>query len=175
MPGQPVLARLDPDGRQVVEVLVDGGYHPDLIAAVAGRPMRLVFRRHDDDPCTERVVFSAPRTDRALSVTGITVVDLPARGPGDVLFTCGRGRYRGHIEIVRDRSTTSLGRLHDRASRFGRPVATALLLWIASLPLLALLAVLLLDQAVAMVAAGATLTVLIAVGLWVTGRSSVSR
>jgi plastocyanin domain-containing protein len=174
MPGQAVRARLDPDGRQVVEVVVNGGYHPDLITAIAGRPMRLVFTRHDDDPCTERVVFSAPRTDRALSATGITIVDLPARGPGDVLFTCGMGRYRGHIEIVRDRSSTSLGRLQDRASRLGRPVVTALLFWVASLPLIALLGVLLLDPAAAIVAAGATLAVLIAGRLWLSGRSNAS-
>jgi plastocyanin domain-containing protein len=174
MRGQAVRARLDPDGRQVVEVVVNGGYHPDMIAAVAGRPMRLVFRRHDDDPCTERVVFSAPRTNRPLSATGITIVDLPARGPGHVLFTCGMGRYRGHIEIIRDRSTTSLGRLQDRASRRRRPVATALLFWVASLPLIALLAALLLDPAAAIVAAGATLVVLIAVWLWASGRSNAS-
>jgi plastocyanin domain-containing protein len=174
MPGQPVRARLDPDGRQVVEVVVNEGYHPNLIAAVAGRPMRLVFKRHDDDPCTGRIVFSAPRIDRALSATGITIVDLPARGPGHVLFTCGMGRYRGHIEIVRDRSTTSLGRLQDRASRLGRPVATALLFWVASLPLIALLAVLLLDPAAAIVAAGPTLGLLIVGWRWLSGRSNAS-
>jgi hypothetical protein len=148
---QPVRARLDPDGRQVVEVVIDRGYHPDAIVARAWIPLRLVFRRQDGDICTERVVFSSPHIDRRLAATGTTTIELPAQPPGEVRFTCGMGRYDSRLET---------------------PVRRALVLWICSLPLIALLAVLALDVTAAIAVAGAALIACVAGCLWASGRSS---
>ena len=95
-----VRARFDSSGHQVVDITVHHGYQPDSIRARAGVPLRLVFRRDDNDVCSERVVFSTPRQDHRLSVTGLTTVDLPALPPGEVRFTCGMGHYRGHIDLI---------------------------------------------------------------------------
>jgi hypothetical protein len=171
---QPVRAQLDPSGRQVVEVTVRAGYRPGEIVARAGLPLRIVFRREDDDVCTERVVFSAPRIERRLAPTGTTTIDLPAQPPGDIRFTCGMGRYRGHIELVDGRTQPALPWLHARASRSQGPLGTALLLWICSLPFIALLAVLGMDATAALVAAGASLGVWVAGCLWAFRSSSRS-
>lgn len=96
-------ARFDSTGNQVVDVIVRRGYRPDSIRARAGVPLRLVFRREDEDVCSQRVVFSDPRLEHRLSETGVTTVDLPALPPGEIRFTCGMGRYRGRIEIAGDR------------------------------------------------------------------------
>ncbi|OGO58202.1 MAG: hypothetical protein A2V85_14665 [Chloroflexi bacterium RBG_16_72_14] len=114
---QPVRAHLDPDGHQAVDLVIDRGYHPDAIIARAGLPLRLVFRRDDDDTCSERVVFSSPHIDRRLAATGSTTVELPAQPPGEVRFTCGMGRYRGRIVLVADRAPSILARLRTWASR----------------------------------------------------------
>ena len=159
---QPVRARLDPDGHQVVEVAIDRGYHPDAIVARAGLPLRLVFRREDDDACSERVVFSAPKLDRRLAPTGTTTIELPAQPPGRVRFTCGMGRYRGHIELVDEPAPSILARLRDGASR----------LWIFSLPLIAVLAILAFDATAAIAAAAAALIALVAGCVWAFGRSA---
>ena len=100
---KPVWAHPESEGRQIVDVAVDRGYHPSAIIAVAGIPLRLVFNRNDDDACTERVIFSDPRLDRPLGVRGITVVDLAGRPAGTVRFTCGMGRYHGTITFARER------------------------------------------------------------------------
>ena len=168
---QPAHAALDPDGRQVVEVVVDGGYHPDAIVARAGLPLRLVFRRDDDDACSERVVFSSPHFDRRLAATGATTIDLPAQPPGEVRFTCGMGRYRGRIELTAERAPSFLSRLRHRASRHEAPLGTALVLWICSLPLIALLAVLTIDATAALAAAGAALIAWVVGCLWAFGRT----
>jgi plastocyanin domain-containing protein len=169
---QPVRARLDPDGRQVVDVVIDRGYHPDAIVARAWIPLRLVFRRQDGDICTERVVFSSPHIDRRLTATGTTTIELPAQPPGEVRFTCGMGRYRGRIELIPERASSILTRLRSRDSRLETPVRTALVLWICSLPLIALLAVLALDVTAAIAVAGAALIACVAGCLWASGRSS---
>ncbi len=169
---QPVRARLDASGRQVVDVIVDRGYHPGVIVARAGIPLRLVFRRDDRDVCSERVVFSSPRIDRHLALTGVTTVELPAQPPGDVRFTCGMGRYRGRIELVAERSPSLLSRLRDRAPSLETPLGTALILWICSLPLIALLGVLAFDATAALAAAGAALVAWLAACLWAFGHSA---
>ncbi len=114
---QPVRARLDPAGRQVVHVVVDRGYRPDAIVAWAGMPLRLVFRREDHDACSERIVFSSPHLDRRLAPTGTTTIELPAQSPGEIRFTCGMGRYRGHIELIARRAPSILSRLRDLGGR----------------------------------------------------------
>lgn len=171
---QPVRARLDPSGHQVVDVTVHGGYQPDSIRALAGLPLRVVFRRQDDDACSERVVFSTPRLDRRLAATGPTTIDLPAQPPGEIRFTCGMGRYRGHIEFVDERRSSILTRVRDQATRLEAPLGTALVLWIVSLPLIALVAVLALDAPAGIAAAGAALVPWMAGCLWVSRRSARS-
>ena len=171
---QPVRARLDASGHQVVEVAVHGGYHPDSIRALAGLPLRLVFHREDDDACSERVVFSAPRLDRRLTPTGSTTIDLPAHPPGEIRFTCGMGRYRGQIEFIDERRPSALTRVRDQTARLKAPRGTALVLWISSLPLLALVAILALDITAAVAAVGAAVVAWVAGCLWASRRAARS-
>jgi hypothetical protein len=171
---QAARPRLDPDGRQVVEVVVDRGYHPGTIVARAGQPLRLVFRRDDDDVCSERVVFSAPRLDRRLAPTGMTTIDLPAQPPGEVRFTCGMGRYRGRIQLTGERAPSIIRRLRDRASRLETTVGSGLVLWICTLPLIAALAVLAFDATAALAVAGAALAAWVAGCVWAFDRSAES-
>jgi hypothetical protein len=164
---QPVRARSDPSGHQVVEITVRRGYQPDSIRAYAGVPLRIVFWREDDDICSERVVFSNPRLDHRLSATGATMIDLPAQPPGGIRFTCGMGRYRGHIEIVDDRRAPIVARLCNHAKRLEAPLRRAAVLWICSLPLIALVAILdLVPPAAATAAAGMALVAWVAGCLW---------
>ena len=89
---------------QTIDIWVDRGYQPAQTAASADVPLRIVFHRLDADHCTERVVFSSPHIERRLAANGTTTVDLPAQPPGVVRFTCGLGRYRGEIALVRRRT-----------------------------------------------------------------------
>lgn len=104
-------ARPDASGMQVVKVEVHRGYRPASIIARADTPLRIIFDRADDDPCSERVVFSSPHVDRRLSVSGPTVVDLPGQPRGEIRFTCGMGRYRGRILLVEEPGRRVLDRL----------------------------------------------------------------
>lgn len=129
-----VRARMNPSGQQDVDVLISAGYHPDSIIALAGRPLRLTFRRHDRDACFERVVFSSPHIDRRIPVTGSTIVDLPSQPAGEVRFTCGMGRYRGRIELVAEASPSLFGRVRSQALRFAARLGTALFGWAPGQP-----------------------------------------
>lgn len=117
MPAQVATTRLDGQGHQVVDIVVDRGYRPDTIRARAGIPIRLVFQRQDDDACFERVVFSSPRVDRHLSASDVTIVDLPGQGPGEVRFTCGMGRYRGRIEVIDTDADSAIAAIRRQVGR----------------------------------------------------------
>ena len=163
---QAVRARFDASGQQVVDVTVHRGYQPDSIRARAGVPLRVVFRRVDEDTCSERVVFSSPHLDRRLSATGSTAIDLPAQPPGEIRFTCGMGRYRGRIELVDEGRPPFSARLRHLTSRIETPVGTALVLWLCTLPLIALVTVLAFDEGAAIAATGAALVAWVAGCLW---------
>lgn len=163
---QAVRARFDGGGQQVVDVTVHRGYQPDSIRARAGVPLRVVFRREDEDACSERVVFSSPHLDRRLSAIGATTIDLPAQPPGEIRFTCGMGRYRGRIELVDEGRRPIFARFREQARRLETPVGTALVLWLCTLPLIAFLAVFALDATAAIAAAGAALIAWVAGCLW---------
>jgi hypothetical protein len=112
---------------QTVDIWVDRGYQPAQTVATADVPLRIIFHRRDADHCTERVVFSSPHIERRLTANGTTAVDLPAQPPGVVRFTCGMGRYRGEIALVRRRTKlASSGRLLGPLVGAGAVVATLL-------------------------------------------------
>jgi len=169
MLAQPFRARMDPTGDQVVEITVDHRYRPESIVARAEVPLRLIFHRKDDEPCSERVVFSSPHIDRRLAPHGDTTIVLPPQPPGEVRFTCAMGRYRGQIELRRDARPSLMERFRAEHSRLGSPVGIAVVLWLCSLPLIALLAVLILDPGAAVLAALFALIAWIAGCLWAFG------
>lgn len=167
-PRRPIEARIDPDGSQVVDIIVDGGYRPQSIVARAGAPLKLVFHRRDDEACADRVVFSSPRIERRLAPGADTTIVLPPQSSGEVRFTCAMGLYRGQIELTSEARPRSRipARLRAEASRLGSPIGTALVLWLCSLPLIALAGVLLLDPGATVLAALFALLAWIAGCLW---------
>lgn len=154
-----VMAQPDPAApaaRQVVEITVADGYHPDVVEAYAGVPIRLIFRRTDAAACSDRVVFSSPRLERRLAPMSTTIIDLPAAFGREIRFTCGMGKYRGRIELVSSRSSAI-----NRARRAWHHIegdgsgATAALASLVLLLLLLLSSVLILAPALAVLLVGA--------------------
>jgi len=153
MTEQPVTARLDALGNQLIDVSVANGYSPDSIIARADRPLRLTFHRSDDDPCTERVIFSSPHLDRYLRPKAPTMIVLPAQAPGQVRFTCAMGRYRGLIQMTGDTTPVPVSQSPARRSRAENPLGMAIMLWVCSLPMVGIVGLLLLGPQAAIVAA----------------------
>ncbi|MFN8520950.1 MAG: cupredoxin domain-containing protein [Chloroflexota bacterium] len=130
----------------LIEITVDHGFRPTRVVAPAGEPLVLVFRKQDQDECSERVVFSSPHVERHLVPGADTSVRLPPQPPGEVRYTCGMGRYRGVIQLVEDRPRSAPARLRGWASGHEEARGLAASLWICSLPLSAPLSVLALDS-----------------------------
>ena len=87
-------------GVQTVQVLVKGGYAPDLIEVQVGRPVRLVFRREENNSCTEEVVFSDFGIVRRLPQNESVPIEFTPDKPGEFIFHCAMNMVRGRL-IVR--------------------------------------------------------------------------
>jgi plastocyanin domain-containing protein len=86
-------------GFQEVMVLVKGGYTPDTIVVRHGKPVRLNFRREETASCSDKVVFADFQRTADLP-TGQTVsVELLPTEPGEHVFSCPMGMFRGRLIV----------------------------------------------------------------------------
>jgi plastocyanin domain-containing protein len=91
-----------PAPAQVRRIRINGAYEPAEVHVRAGEPSRLIFRREETAPCSERVVFP----DYGISVTlppfEDVPVDLPASEPGEHDFTCQMEMLHGRLIVERE-------------------------------------------------------------------------
>jgi P-type Cu+ transporter len=87
------------DGRQEVEIVVKGGYSPNLIRARAGVPLRLVFDRQEAGDCTSRVVFPDLGVSRSLAPFARTAVEFVPEQEGEFGFACGMNMVHGTLVV----------------------------------------------------------------------------
>lgn len=82
---------------QVRRVRVNGSYHPAEVHVSADAPARVIFRREETAPCSERVVFPDFGLNVTLPPFEDVAVDLPASGPGKHEFTCQMRMLHGTL------------------------------------------------------------------------------
>ena len=86
---------------QVRRIRIDGDYRPAEIHVRAGEPARLIFRREETAPCSERVVFPDYGLSVMLPPFEDVAVDLPASEPGEHEFTCQMEMLHGKLVVDR--------------------------------------------------------------------------
>ena len=97
--GEGVKAALGASGVQETDIIVKGGYTPDVIVVEAGKPVRLNFHRQETAACSERVLF--PDFGRAADLPeGETIrIELTPEQPGEYGFECGMGMLHGRLVV----------------------------------------------------------------------------
>ena len=81
--------------------IINGRYRPDTLRLRQGIPVRIHFLRREDNPCSERVIFSKFGVDRRLPPFQKTTVEFVPTATGTFLFTCQWGMYRGKLEVAK--------------------------------------------------------------------------
>jgi plastocyanin domain-containing protein len=89
-------------GVQEIQILVKGGYDPDVIVVERGRPVRLDFYRDETAACSDTVVFGDFGVAKPLPAFRTTPVEFTPDRAGEFTFTCGMNMMRGKL-IVEDR------------------------------------------------------------------------
>jgi len=93
-------AQLNAEGFQELEIVVRGRYWPDVIEVRRDIPVRLYFRREEDAPCSEQVIFSGFRVSSRLPAHQTTTLSFIPTRCGEFLFTCAFGMYQGILLVV---------------------------------------------------------------------------
>jgi plastocyanin domain-containing protein len=94
------------NGVQEVLITVDGGYRPDRVVVVVGKPVRLSFHRLDRNTCLDEVLIADFGISISLPVGQTTTVEFTPTKVGEYAFTCGMRMFRGVIE-VKERNLTN--------------------------------------------------------------------
>lgn len=76
-------------------IVVHGGYDPAIVRVRAGVPVRLIFDRQENSPCSEEIVFPDFGIRRFLPAFEQTTIELTPKAPGRYEFTCGMSMLRG--------------------------------------------------------------------------------
>lgn len=87
------------DGYQEVMILVKGGYTPDTIRVVAGKPVRLLFRREETAACSEQVVLPGFGKSAPLPTGTVVPIEFLPKEAGEHEFTCQMGMLKGRIVV----------------------------------------------------------------------------
>jgi plastocyanin domain-containing protein len=86
-----------------VEIVVEGGYHPDRVVVKEGERVRLKFLRKDYSGCTLEVVFPTLGQRHQLPTHQPVEIDLGTPAAGEIPFHCGMNMNRG-VVVVEPRS-----------------------------------------------------------------------
>lgn len=86
--------------QQPLDIYVqEGVYRPSMIQAKPGESLQLRFIRKDDTPCSEYVIFEQLNISAKLPLNKPHDLVVTFKKPGDYVFTCQMGMYRGTVLV----------------------------------------------------------------------------
>lgn len=82
-----------------VDIVVLGGYSPEVIAIPKGKTTRLNFLRTDPSDCLEEVVIGDFHIRKTLPLNEKVSVDITPEKTGEYDYSCGMGMFHGKIIV----------------------------------------------------------------------------
>lgn len=86
--------------RDEIDIVVEGGYTPEVISIPKGRTTKLSFTRKDPSSCLEEVILSDFKVRKYLPLNQKVTVEVTPQKKGEFGFACGMNMFHGRI-IVR--------------------------------------------------------------------------
>ena len=87
-------------GVQQVQIMVKGGYDPDVIVVKRGKPVRLLFNRQEAAMCSEMVIFDKIDQSAKLPEGETVAVEFTPKKKGEIPFQCQMGMLRGKVVVA---------------------------------------------------------------------------
>lgn len=82
-----------------IDIIVDGGYSPEIISVDKGKSTKLNFLRSDKNPCLEEVVLSGFKVKKYLPLNKKVTIEINPKKEGEISFSCGMSMYHGKIIV----------------------------------------------------------------------------
>jgi len=92
------VAKIEGD-KQVVEVIVDGGYQPSVVELQQNIPAQIIFIRKDSSACFEEVVFPDFEVSTHLPIGTPHTVFITPDQPGEYKYSCGMSMFFGKVIV----------------------------------------------------------------------------
>ncbi len=82
-----------------VDIIVDGGYQPEVISIPLGKTTRLNFLRKDANNCLEEVVLGDFKIKKFLPLNEKVTVELTPQKKGEFGYSCAMGMFHGKVIV----------------------------------------------------------------------------
>ncbi len=86
-------------GVQQVDIMVKGGYTPNIIEVEHGKPVQLNFYRDEEGTCSEELLLPDFNIRRDLAPFKTTAIEFLPKQAGTFEFTCGMHMLRGSLVV----------------------------------------------------------------------------
>lgn len=82
-----------------VDIIVDGGYSPNVISISKGQTTKINFIRNDSSSCLEEVVLSDFKIRKYLPLKQKVTIQITPTEIGEFEFACGMNMFHGKIIV----------------------------------------------------------------------------
>lgn len=82
-----------------VDIIVEGGYSPEVISIPKGKTTKLNFIRKDPSSCLEEVVLGDFKIRKHLPLNQKVTIELTPQRSGEFVYACGMNMYHGKIIV----------------------------------------------------------------------------
>lgn len=82
-----------------IEIVVRGGYSPEIISLERGKKTTIYFLRKDPSSCLEEVVLSDFKIRKFLPMNERIAIELTPQKTGEYPFSCGMNMFHGKIIV----------------------------------------------------------------------------
>ena len=83
-----------------VDIIVEGGYTPSVIAISKDKTTKLTFLRKDPSGCLEEVVLSDFNIRKFLPINKKITIAITPKQKGEFAFSCGMNMFHGKIIVT---------------------------------------------------------------------------
>lgn len=84
-----------------IDIIVEGGYSPNVISISKGKTTKLNFIRKDPSDCLEEVVLGDFKIRKYLPLNQKVTIEITPQKTGEFGYSCGMNMYHGRI-VVRE-------------------------------------------------------------------------
>lgn len=82
-----------------IDIVVEGGYKPDVISIPKGQLTKLNFLRKDPSSCLEEVVLGDFKIKKFLPLNQKVSVEIQPQKSGEFGFSCGMDMFHGKLIV----------------------------------------------------------------------------
>lgn len=82
-----------------IDIIVDGGYQPEVISVARGKTTTLNFIRKDPSSCLEEVVLGDFNIRKHLPLNQKVTIEIHPTKKGEYIFSCGMGMFHGKLLV----------------------------------------------------------------------------